>query len=157
MKRSLYQTVWPSTLLCLLAHLFLAGTLVRAQDETPPPPPSPTVEITSPPTAVPETGLSVGSFADLAVPLILLGLFLLAALAIGLLIRQARRSSPRPPAPAPSRAGVPLPIAPEAITQVLSPVYLQLESDPPRRFAIYETPFGIGLSLIHISEPTRPY
>ena len=91
--------------------------------------------------------MSAGSLADLAVPLILLGLFLLAALAIGLLIRQARRSPPRPPTPAPSAAGVTLPMAPEAVTQVLTPVYLQLVSDPSRRFAIDETPFSVGRAV----------
>jgi hypothetical protein len=81
------------------------------------------------------------------VPLLLGGLFLLAALAIGgLLLRRRRPRGAVGGSPAPGRPPTtPLPPAgAETVTGVLMPVYLQLEGDAPQSFAIYETPFAIG-------------
>jgi hypothetical protein len=82
------------------------------------------------------------------VPLLLGGLFLLAALAIGglLLLRRRRPRGAAGVSPAPARPPTtPLPPAgAETLTGVLMPVYLQLEGDAPQRFAINETPFAIG-------------
>ena len=82
------------------------------------------------------------------VPLLLGGLFLLAALAIGglLLMRRRRPRGAAGVSPAPGRPPTtPLPPAgAETLTGVLMPVYLQLEGDAPQSFAIYETPFAIG-------------
>lgn len=82
------------------------------------------------------------------VPLLLGGLFLLAALAIGglLLMRRRRPRGAVGVSPAPGRpaaAHLP-PVGAETLTGVLMPVYLQLEGDAPQRFAINETPFAIG-------------
>ncbi|MBP8947578.1 MAG: FHA domain-containing protein [Candidatus Promineofilum sp.] len=83
------------------------------------------------------------------VPLLLGGLFLLAALAVGGLLLLRRRRAPAVPlahAPATARAvTVPLPpVGAETVTGVLIPVYLELEGDAPQVFPVNETPFTIG-------------
>ena len=101
----------------------------------------------------PTPGMVAGGRSDQLVPLLIGGLFLLAALAIiGLLLTRRRRAPRRsvtttaPSAPAVARpVTTPLPaVGAETVTGVLTPVYLQLEGDAPQTFAIYETPFAIG-------------
>lgn len=125
---------------------------------TPKPPPAtlpPTITAaapatpTTPPVApVATSGPTDGADNDRLVPLLLGGLFLLAALAIGglLLLRRRRpRLAPAAPAPVARAATVPLPpVGAETMTGVLVPVYLELEGDAPQVFPVNETPFTIG-------------
>jgi hypothetical protein len=89
-----------------------------------------------------------GGGSNRLVPLLLGGLFLLAALAIGglLLMRRRQPRAPLAASPAPGRAAAPPlpPVGAETVTGVLMPVYLQLAGDTPQNFAINETPFAIG-------------
>jgi len=105
--------------------------------------PQPTAAL--PPTPTPTA--ATGGLGDRLAPLLIGGLFLLAALAIGGLLL-TRRRRPRPPVAAPPAQGRPVapppPIGAETVTGVLMPVYLQLEGDAPQSFAINETPFAIG-------------
>jgi hypothetical protein len=136
-------------------------TITTEPSATPSPPPAaPPVEATVAPlpiqptasTALPTATLVAqsGGPTDRLVPLLLGGLFLLAALAIGgLLLTRRRRAPGRPVAtdtPTVARSlTTPLPpVGAEAVTGVLTPVYLQLEGDAPQTFAVYETPFAIG-------------
>ena len=89
-----------------------------------------------------------GGGPDGLVPLLLGGLFLLAALAIGGLLLMRRRRPRGAVGASPARGRPPTPPLPpagaETVTGVLMPVYLQLEGDVPQSFAINETPFAIG-------------
>ena len=124
----------------------------------PPPTLQPTITAVAPatPTAEPVVPLATApdatapdGDASRLVPLLLGGLFLLAALAIGALLLMMRRRRP-PPAPvAPPAVARPVtvplpPVGAEMMTRVLVPVYLELEGDAPQVFPVNETPFTIG-------------
>ena len=107
--------------------------------------PTSTPAAIAPATAIPP---GTGGGNDRLVPLLLGGLFLLAALAIGGLLLMRRRRPRGAVGASPGRGRPPTtplpPVGAETVTGVLMPVYLQLEGDAPQSFAINETPFAIG-------------
>ena len=108
------------------------------------------IPTSTPAPIVPATAIPPGTGGgnDRLVPLLLGGLFLLAALAIGGLLLMRRRRPRGAVGASPGRGRPPTtplpPVGAETVTGVLMPVYLQLEGDTPQSFAINETPFAIG-------------
>ena len=108
------------------------------------------IPTSTPAPIVPATAIPPGTGGgnDRLVPLLLGGLFLLAALAIGGLLLMRRRRPRGAVGASPGRGRPPTtplpPVGAETVTGVLMPVYLQLEGDAPQSFAINETPFAIG-------------
>lgn len=108
------------------------------------------IPTSTPAPIVPATPVPPGTGGgnDRLVPLLLGGLFLLAALAIGGLLLMRRRRPRGAVGASPGRGRPPTtplpPVGAETVTGVLMPVYLQLEGDAPQSFAINETPFAIG-------------
>lgn len=100
---------------------------------------------TSAPTATPPPAPGGdGGLPGWLVPVLLTALFVIAALAVGLLFLRRRTAAGRAVAPAGHAATRPLPVGAEQMTGVLMPVYLQLEGDAPQSFPISDTPFAIG-------------